>query len=307
MVSILLALLAAATNAAASVLQRAANLREVQARRTGVTALVNLLRQPLWLAGISAVIVSFLLQAAALATGELAVVQPLLSLELPLTLLIASRVFHRRLDRRAWIDIGVMTGGIAVFLFAVQPAEAARARPSAAAWAWAIGTTAGLVALLAVLAVFARGPRRGALLGVASGVSFALTAVFMSAALAGGVSWALFTQWETYLVPVAGITAMVLLQLGLQASSLVAVQPGVTLSDPLIAVLLGALLFEEPIRAGGWIVPEVAGAAAVAWGAVRLSRSAAAHAEQDQSVPERGRRDAATGRPPVRSSRTDRG
>lgn len=291
MLSVLLAVLAAAANATSSVLQRKANLREVQAHRTGLASLVDLLRQRLWLAGIGTVIVSFLLQAAALATGELAEVQPLLSLELPLTLLLASFVFHRPLGRRTWGDIGVMTGGIALFLFALRPSPpAASDQPSGPALAWGAGATAGVLLLLVGLAYLSAGPRRAALLGVAAGVAFALTAVFMSVTLAHGLSWALFSRPELYLVAVAGIAAMVLLQEAFQAGSLVAVQPGVTLSDPVVSVLLGVLLFHEHVRAGGWILAEVTGAVAVGWGAVQLSRSQAAQSHhQDRAVRAGGR------------------
>jgi drug/metabolite transporter (DMT)-like permease len=283
--TILLAVLAAATNAGASVLQRKANLREVEAHRTGLAGLADLLRQPLWLAGISAVIVSFLLQAGALVVGELSEVQPLMALDLPFSLLLASLVFPQRLGRRVWVEIAVMTGGIAVFLYALHPTEGAPGGASGAAWAWGAGVTAGVVALLTGAGMRLAGVRRAALLGIASGVAFALTAVFIAAALAGGLSGEVFTRWQLYLVPVAGITAMVLLQEGLQAGPLVAVQPGVTLSDPVVAVVLGALLFDEGLRTGAWLIPEVIGAAAVAWGAVRLSRSSIGTAPQNQGGP----------------------
>ena len=271
--AILLAVLAAATNAGASVLQRKANLREAEAHRTGLAGLAHLLRQPLWLAGISAVIVSFLLQAAALVVGQLSEVQPLMALDLPFSLLLASFVFPQRLGWRVWVEIAVMTGGIALFLYALHPTAGVPGGASGVAWAWCAGVTAGVVALLTGVGMRLAGVRRAALLGIASGIAFALTAVFIAAALAGGLSGEVFTRWQLYFVPVAGITAMVLLQEGLQAGPLVAVQPGVTLSDPVVAVVLGALLFHEGLRTGAWLIPEVVGAAAVAWGAVRLSRS----------------------------------
>jgi drug/metabolite transporter (DMT)-like permease len=238
-----------------------------------VAGLTDLLRQPLWLAGIGAVIVSFLLQAAALATGELAEVQPLMALELPMTLLLASRVFRHPLGARAWLDILVMTGGMTLFLFSLHPTGGSASEPNGEAWAWTAGVTGGVVVLLAVAAYLTDGLRRAALLGAGSGIAFALTAAFMSGALAPGLSWAVFTRWQTYLVAVAGITAVVLLQVALQAGPLVVVQPGVTLVDPLVAVLLGALVFDEHVRTGPWIVGEVIGAVAVGWGAFRLSRS----------------------------------
>jgi drug/metabolite transporter (DMT)-like permease len=283
--TILLALLAAASNACASVLQREANLREVQAGRRGLAGLANLLRQPLWLAGIGAVIVSFLLQAAALTTGELAEVQPLMSLELPMALLLASRAFHRPLRARTWADILAMTGGMAVFLYSLHPSPGEADAPDGPTWAWAAGVTGGVVIALAVAGFLVEGARRAALLGAGTGISFALTATFIAGALARGVSWGLFTRWQTYLAVVAGLSAMVLFQEALQAGSLVVVQPAVTLVDPAVSVLLGVLLLSETVRTGPWIIGQLAGAAAVAWGAVQLSRSPMMNPDDDQTEP----------------------
>jgi hypothetical protein len=271
--AILFALLAAATNGVASVLQRKANLDEVEADRTGVGALVDLIRRPLWLTAIGAMIVSFVLQGAALSSGALALVQPLMALDLPMTLLLGSLVFHRSLGRRAWGDIAVMTTGTGVFLFALDPTGGSPVEASGTEWALAAGATGAVVVLLGVAGAASKGNRRAALLGIATGVCFALTAVFMSAALAGGLTAETFTRWQTYLVAVAGVTAVVYLQEALRAGQLVAVQPGVTLSDPVVAVVLGVFLFRESVRSGLWVVAVILGAAAVVWGAVRLSRS----------------------------------
>ena len=49
-----------------------------------------------------AVVAAAVCQAVALATGALSVVQPLFVLELPLTLLVASLLFHHGLPRAGW-------------------------------------------------------------------------------------------------------------------------------------------------------------------------------------------------------------
>jgi drug/metabolite transporter (DMT)-like permease len=279
--TIVFALLAAATNALSSVLQRKANAREAQANRTGVAGLTDLLRQRSWLLGIAAMIASFGLQAAALRSGELSEVQPLMAMELPITLLLASIAFHRKLGRRAWGGIAGMTIGMAVFLLALQPSPGQPLHATGVSWAVSTGIAGAVIVAMAVLAFLQSAARRAALLGAAAGVAFALTAVFMSAALASGVSWSLFSQWQTYLVAASGLCAVLLLQEGMQAGSLVAVQPGVTLVDPVVAVLLGVLLFQEHVRAGGWIVVEVLSAVAIGWAVVRLSRSPVPGEDQD--------------------------
>ncbi len=272
MLSVLLAVLAAASNALASVLQRKANRDEAEVGSSGWRSLAHLLRRPLWLGGLSGVLVSFALQASALSLGALSLVQPVLSMELPLTLVLASRVFQRPLARRDWVAIFAMSGGLALLLLGLQPHGGDPARPSGTAWLLGAGTAGLLLLLLVVLAFASKGSSRAALLGMASGVSFALTAVFMSAGLAAGLPEA-FTHWQTYLLALTGLVAMLLLQVALRTGSLVAVQPGVTLADPVVAILLGVLLFSEQVRAGVWLIADGAGALALAGGTFRLAYS----------------------------------
>ena len=273
MLAALFAVLAAASNAGSSVLQRKANVEEAATNSGPLAGLLHLARRPPWLAGMALVLASFGLQAAALNYGELAEVQPLLSLELPLTLMIASIVFRRRLPLRTWLELGMMSAGIALFLLALHPAGGEPGRTSGAEWAMGGGATGFVIVLLAVGSYFSRGQRRAALLGVASGVAFALTATFMAGALADGFTVAIFTHWQWYLLLLTGLSAMLLLQEGFRAGTLVAVQPGVVLSDPVVSVILGAMLFGDDDRYGVWLIPEVIGALAVGWGAVQLSRS----------------------------------
>ncbi|HEX2744441.1 MAG TPA: hypothetical protein VHN16_08580 [Streptosporangiaceae bacterium] len=93
MLSYLLAVMAAVANATSSVLQRKAN-REVPSKQNLSWRLIwSLLHQPVWFGGILAICIGFLLQATALGFGQLATVEPILVLELPLTLILASRIF----------------------------------------------------------------------------------------------------------------------------------------------------------------------------------------------------------------------
>lgn len=273
MLTVVLAILAAAVNAGSSVLQRVANRREASSQDTGVAALVHLLRRPVWLAGIAAVIVSFVLQAAALSVGDVSEVQPLMALELPITLLLAARVFHRRLSGPDRAAVAAMAGGMSALLFALQPSAGHPGRVTALDWVLGTGLPALVVLALGVTGHLLGSAHGAALLGIASGICFALTAIFMSAALAGGIGWSTFTRWQTYLVAVAGLGAMLLLQLAQQAGTLVAVQPGVTLTDPVVAIIVGVAVLGEQVRAGGWIALQIAGVCAVGWGTVVLSRS----------------------------------
>jgi hypothetical protein len=112
-------------------------------------------------------------------------------------------------------------------------------------------------------------------LSVAAGSTFGLTAALIKAmtrTLAEGLGH-LFTDWPVYAMVAAGVLGMFLTQSALNAGSLIAAQPGLTLSDPLISVLWGVLAFHEQVRQGWYILAEVFFAGVIVAGVVMLARS----------------------------------
>ena len=97
MLSYVLAVLAAFGNATSSVLQRKANRDVPRSQNLSWRLIWSLLHQPVWFGGILAICIGFVLQATALGFGELATVEPILVLELPLTLILAARIFGQAL------------------------------------------------------------------------------------------------------------------------------------------------------------------------------------------------------------------
>jgi drug/metabolite transporter (DMT)-like permease len=279
--SIVLALLAAIANATSSVLQRKANRDTGADESFRLRLILDLLREPVWFSGILAVTVGFLLQAAALSSGGLAVVEPLLALELPVTLFLAGWVFHARLGTRDWIAAGGMTAGLALLLGCLQPGQGAPQRASGTTWAVGLSITLGLVALLVAYAARTRKERRSTTLGIATGIGFGCTAALMNGAMeqygSGGVS-GILTTWQTYAMVAVGVGAMLMLQNALQAGNLVNAQPGVTLLDPVTSILWGVLAFGEPINSGLWLLGAVGGGLAMVAFALLLSRSPVVHA-----------------------------
>ena len=295
MLSYLLAVLAACANATSSVLQRKAN-REVPRQENLSWKLVwSLLHQPVWFGGILAIIAGFLLQATALGDGQLATVEPILVLELPATLILASRVFGSRLHGREWASIAAMTAGLAGLLYSLSPSAG---RSAGEPWyVWAIGIAVNL-ALAGVLVMLARrGPagerggtegssaRQAALLGVAGGSVFGLTAALMKGmtiTFSQGLA-TLFTSWQLYAMIAAGILGMFLVQSALNAGRLLAAQPGLTLSDPVVSILWGVMAFREQLRGGPFIVLAVFSGLILAAAVVVLARSPLLSDESGQS------------------------
>ncbi len=274
-ISVLFAVLTALSNGSASVLQRRAAMEVPDSDAMRLSLMTRLVRQKVWLAGIGLVIVAAVCQAIALATGPIAVVQPIFVIELPLTLLVAGLVMRVRADAVVWSGVAAVTAGLALGMAAAAPVEG-RDTVEDFAWIPALLVTGVFEAGLIVAALRTRGNARAAQLGLAAACGYALTAALMKDAMAnlddGGVV-ALLASWQLYATAAAGVGALFLLQNALQAGSLVAVQPMLTLGDALISILYGVTLFDEELRTGWWLLPELAALALIATGCVRLART----------------------------------
>ena len=273
--TIVFAVAAAVSNALASILQRrgAGSIPESKSMR--VSLLVAVLRQPIWLCGLLAMVAAFVFQAAALAHGDLALVQPLLLAELPITLLLAPLFFGGGAGRRAWFGVVGMSAGLAAVLVAAAP-SGGHGSTSLAAVLLTVAASAGLIACLVVLALRMEGSPRAATFGTAAGAGFALTAALMKEAMdelsRAGVG-GMFASWSLYAMGAAGVVSLFLWQNALQAGTLIAAQPAITLSDPILSTVIGVMVFGEHVRLGGWVALEVVGALLIAGASVELARS----------------------------------
>lgn len=279
--AVLLAIAASFCTATASLAQRQ-GAKSVQA--TGgfdVRLILRLAHQPIWILGIVSMIGGFGFQLTALRYGPLALVQPILALELLLVfgfLAIAGRR-QLRIKNRDWLGAVAMSAGLAVFLRLASPSGG---RLHAAGSSWVL---AGLVTLAVVVGAvaFGRGrhsaatpTRRAAVLGSATGIAWGFVAAVikeLSSHLGDGIG-AIFSTWSLYVLLAAGAVTMLLASHALAAGPLAASQPGFTILDPFSATLLGVFLFGESIQAGPWyLTGEALALALVVVGAATLSRS----------------------------------
>jgi hypothetical protein len=273
-ISVILALVAAAGNAVASVLQRRAVRSVPQQKAFRLSLILVLIRDRVWLGGIAALIGGFLFQAAALSTGALALVQPVLVIELPFTMVLISWVLGVNLDVRSWLAVGTVTVGLTVFLAGAAPGPGFR-HPISAEWVMAAVATVGAIVGLVMMARLATGAGRAAALGVATGIGFAFTATFIKESTSvfrrGPV--ALAASWQLYAMVIAGLCSLFLLQNALQSGPLVAAQPALTVSDPVAAILYGSMMFGEHVRTGWWIPLQAAGISLIIYGSLLLAQS----------------------------------
>ncbi|MFJ5550598.1 DMT family transporter [Streptomyces sp. NPDC093225] len=273
--AVLFAVFAAGSNALGTVLQRRAALTVPQSRGFRPGLIVDLLRRPVWIGGIAAVIAAGAGQALALASGPLALVQPLFVLELPLALLIASLFVRRRMPGAVWAAVAAVVVGLGLALGAAAP-EGNRVHVPLDRWAPALVACAVAVGALAAAGLWRPpGRMRAACLGAATAICYALTAALMKAAVYRLEDYgfvAFLTSWQTYGFALTGMAALTLLEHALQGGPLIASQPALTLGDATVSLLLGVLLYSERVRGGGWVWAEAAGLALIVAGVLALSR-----------------------------------
>jgi len=281
--AIVLALAASLCTATASVAQRQ-GARSVET--TGgfdVRLILRLARRPVWLLGIASMILGFVFQLTALRFGALALVQPILALELLLVFGYMAIAGRRRvkIKRRDWLAAIAMSAGIAVFLGLASPSGGL---PHAPGLSWLLaGLATAVIVFVALVAAFGMGARpggsssrRAAVLGAATGISWGFVAAVIKelSSYLGDGPGAIFATWSLYVLLAVGAATMLLASHALAAGPLAASQPGFTVLDPLSASLLGVFLFGEHLSSGPWdIAGEALGLALVIGGAVALSRS----------------------------------
>ncbi len=270
------ALLAACANATSSVLERRGAKEAPSADALSLRLVVDLVRKPVWLAGIAFLTAGFGLQALALHGAQLSAVEPILIIELPLTLLLAATAFRVRIRIR---DLGAavtMSAGLALLLLAGAPSGGDAGHVSG--WAWGLTGLAVGGACAVLISVGWRageGDRRAAFWGIAAGAGFGLAAALIKATTAvlnNGLG-AVFTSWKPYAMVAAGVGGLYIFQNAVQAGRLLFAQPAISLTDPLVSILIGVVLFGEHLRTGVFIVPELIGAAMIAGGTIALAHS----------------------------------
>jgi hypothetical protein len=187
-----------------------------------------------------------------------------------------------------------MTAGLAGMLYFLSPSAG---RPTGVRWyAWVIGIGINLAAVAALVMWGRRGPaghgrpsgqgsaQQAAVLAVAGGATFGLTAALMKGmteTFTQGFT-VLLTSWELYGMIVAGALGMFLVQSAMNAGRLIAAQPGLTLSDPIVSILWGVLVFGERVRGGWYVALAVVSGIAIAAAVVVLARSPLLSGESGQ-------------------------
>ncbi|MFB7842338.1 DMT family transporter [Microbacterium sp. NPDC056052] len=247
----------------------------------------GLLTRPSWIVGTLMLALAIICQLAALTKAPLIVVQPLGAIALVITTLLNARVSGVAPTKRSLVSIFACVGGIFIFvlfaaLFAVERAISEiqlftiltillvviillgtcwlilRHRMRALFYVTGAGILYGFVATLAK-AVISR---------IQAGQFDWLTAVCVIALIAAGAAGAYFVQTAYGSGPPDLVIA------------------GLTVVDPMVAVLIGLLVLEEGAAAPAWVFVAFGISGAIAgWGVVTLARYHPQVVSESQELP----------------------
>jgi drug/metabolite transporter (DMT)-like permease len=281
--AVLVALGSALMYALASVLQQRSAAAQPADQALRLSLLGRLLRTPMWLLGLGCDITGYVLQFVALGHGPIVVVQPLLVCGLLFALPLGAAWAGRRLHRRDWIAAILVCSGLAVFLLVASP-DPGHDNVAPIVWVAMLGSAAGISLALVVASGGRPAWQRAVLLSGAAGVIYGVTAALTKTSshlLSGGIAH-LLVHWQPYALLVAGIGGMVISQSAFQAGALDASLPTMSVVDPIVSIVIGAVAFGESIAAGpGDVALEVIALIAMSTGVVWLARSAAARAPEE--------------------------
>ena len=227
-------------------------------------------------------ILGFAFQLAALHFGALALVQPILAVELLFVFGYMTVLGSGRVKRRDWLAAAAMSAGLSLLLLAAAPSGGRRHAPGSLWWLAGLATLAVVLAGLALAFGLhhhrspAAGRHRAAVLGAVTGIAWGFVAAVIkefSSHLGNGTG-SVLSSWSLYVLIGGGAVTLLLASHALAAGPLAASQPGFTILDPLAASLLGMFLFGERIQAGPLnLAAEALALALLAGGVSALSHS----------------------------------
>ncbi len=236
--------------------------------------LTSLLTRPSWVAGTLMLGLAIVCQLAALSVAPLILVQPLGATALVLTTVLNARVTRHKPTRQSLIAIAACVGGIFIFVtiaafFATEHVVTERELLII------LGILAVVVIVFGVFWVLVRRKAQALFYIMAAGVIYGFVAtlakVVISRAQAGNF------EWLTLLCLVALLAAVAVGAYFVQTAYSVGppnlVIAGLTVIDPIVAVLIGLLVLGEASTAPAWaLIGFVIAGAIATWGVIQLTR-----------------------------------
>lgn len=240
------ALLAAVVFGVAAVLQAIGARRVPAATSLDPRMLLQLLRQPAFLAAWFLNFIGFLLHLVAIRLVPLYLAQAGIAASLVVTAALAVRLFGDTLKRIEWVAVAAVFVGLG--LLATAAGEAGQQR---AETALNVGLVASLVAIAMVGLVVSRlhGSVVPAVLGLLAGLGFAVDSIAIRL-LPGLLPAQLLQSGATYIFLVSACLAVLLYSIALQRGSVTAATAPMIVMQTVTPAIVGVVLLGDGVRAG---------------------------------------------------------
>ncbi|MDH6193504.1 drug/metabolite transporter (DMT)-like permease [Mycobacterium frederiksbergense] len=259
--AVLLALGAAVCIAFGDVIHQRCTQRATDEQVGHLGFFARLLRDRQWWLGSLVAAAGFGLQAAALGLGSVLLVQALLVTSLLFALPINARMTRRRVTRWEWLWAALLAGAVAVIVTVGNP-TAGHARAPLEAWTLVIGVLGPALVLCLVGARIWSEPVSAVLLAAVSGALWGVFAVLTKGVVdrLGDGLWVVLATPEIYLWAALGVAGTAVQQSSFRAGALTASLPTMTVTEPVVASVLGVVVLGESLRPGdaGWLTLVVA-------------------------------------------------
>lgn len=216
---------------------------------------LGLLRRPSWVSGTALLAFAVVFQIGALSLAPLIVVQPLGVVAMVITAILNSRMTGVRLPKRALISLTLCVGGIVTFV--TVAAFTASDRPVTDSKLIAILIIFAVVLLAAFIGFMLMRHRAVALFYiVGAGVLYGFVATFAKAVIGrlqqNEFEW---LTWACVLALVIGaLVGMIFVQNAYSSGPPDLVIAGLTVVDPLVAILIGIAILNEAAGAPLWAI-----------------------------------------------------
>jgi drug/metabolite transporter (DMT)-like permease len=218
-------------------------------------------RERLWLTGWAINLIAFIVQATALHFGSIAVVQALLVTQLVFALVVGTVGTGLRVNARDVLGALSVSGGLAVLL-SVRGAAPSGGAPDRGRIILAFFAAIALVCVLVSAASTRTAAVRAMLLGIASGLCFASTAVFIKLTTADlvhrGVA-ATAADWPGYALALSTALGLLLGQQAFAAGPLSAALTAMNMTNPVVSYLFAVLAFHAPVPTSPGVLAALAG------------------------------------------------
>ncbi|HVS58721.1 MAG TPA: DMT family transporter [Candidatus Saccharimonadales bacterium] len=272
----LLAIGAGFINAVSALLQRSAAGSPEAHELFSKNFMVTVSKNRVWLWGISLQLAVGGLEAAALYSGTLVLVEPLLTTDLVFLLLILHFRLRIKAGPREWLAVLAICAGLSSMLVAANP-HGGQVKYDGLDWFITSAIVTGLMVVGIAITRRMRSSRvRAVVASATAGLSFGLTAALTKLVmeqLHTSVG-TIFTGWALYALLASAAVSLLSAQSAYGAGPLAVSQPTIELCDPIVGVIIGIILFGDVISTHiGALFFEVIGAVLATTGIITMSTS----------------------------------